>query len=95
VEERDILLQAPHQDSLWDYPLNWIYEIVRRKMGNQFSFVKEMNTLRANFRTLFNYHTICVPLVYTQTAAVAVYGYFAICLIGKISYGYTCPLNFE
>lgn len=81
-EERDILIQCPHPDNQWDLPLNWIYEIVRRKLGNQFSFVKEMNTLRANFRTLSNYHTICVPLVYTQTATVAVYGYFSICLVG-------------
>lgn len=82
IEERDILSQASHPDSEWDYPLNWIYEIVRRKLGNQFSFVKELNSIRANFRTLFNYNNICVPLVYTQTATVAVYGYFVICLIG-------------
>uniref|UniRef100_A0A915ISC2 Bestrophin homolog n=1 Tax=Romanomermis culicivorax TaxID=13658 RepID=A0A915ISC2_ROMCU len=81
AEERDILVKAPHSDSEWDYPLNWIYEVVRKKLGNQFSFVKELNTIRGNFRTLFNYNNICVPLVYTQTATVAVYGYFTLCLI--------------
>lgn len=82
AEERDILDKAPHADCHYDYPLHWIYEVLRKKLGNQFSFVKELNTLRASFRTLFNYNNYCVPLVYTQSATVAVYGFFIFCLIG-------------
>lgn len=81
-EELEILEHAPYPDCQFDYPLHWAYETLRKKLGNQLGVVKELNNLRSSFRTLFNYNTIGVPLVYTQTATVAVYGYFAFCLIG-------------
>lgn len=45
-----------------------------------------LSTVRNNMRNLTHYNNISFPLVYTQTVTVAVYGYFAFCLIGHQFY---------
>ncbi|XP_076149300.1 bestrophin-4 [Alosa pseudoharengus] len=43
----------------------------------------ELNKYRAKCSMLFHYDWISIPLVYTQVVTVAVYSYFAFCLIGR------------
>ncbi|XP_054870621.1 bestrophin-4 isoform X2 [Amphiprion ocellaris] len=43
----------------------------------------ELNNYRAKCSLLFHYDWISIPLVYTQVVTVAVYSYFAFCVIGR------------
>ncbi|NXL43797.1 BEST4 protein, partial [Podilymbus podiceps] len=43
----------------------------------------ELNLFRAKCSTLFHYDWISIPLVYTQVVTIAVYSFFAFCLIGR------------
>uniref|UniRef100_A0A8C5QU03 Bestrophin homolog n=1 Tax=Leptobrachium leishanense TaxID=445787 RepID=A0A8C5QU03_9ANUR len=43
----------------------------------------ELNKYRAKCSMLFHYDWISVPLVYTQVVTIAVYSFFAFCLIGR------------
>ncbi|XP_028833443.1 bestrophin-4 [Denticeps clupeoides] len=43
----------------------------------------ELNNYRAKCSMLFHYDWISIPLVYTQVVTVAVYSFFAFCLIGR------------
>ncbi|XP_021238615.1 bestrophin-2, partial [Numida meleagris] len=45
--------------------------------------MEELNRFRANCSLLFHYDWISVPLVYTQVVTIAVYTFFATCLIGR------------
>ncbi|XP_006006297.1 bestrophin-4 [Latimeria chalumnae] len=43
----------------------------------------ELNKYRAKCSMLFHYDWISIPLVYTQVVTIAVYSFFAFCLIGR------------
>ncbi|XP_035393786.1 bestrophin-4 [Cygnus atratus] len=43
----------------------------------------ELNAYRAKCSMLFHYDWISIPLVYTQVVTIAVYSFFAFCLIGR------------
>ncbi|NWS71880.1 BEST4 protein, partial [Crotophaga sulcirostris] len=45
--------------------------------------VQELNLYRAKCSMLFHYDWISIPLVYTQVVTIAVYSFFAFCLIGR------------
>jgi hypothetical protein len=45
--------------------------------------MSELKTYRTSFRRLYGFDWACVPLVYTQVAALATYAYFAFCLMGR------------
>ncbi|XP_077133530.1 bestrophin-4 isoform X1 [Ranitomeya variabilis] len=45
--------------------------------------IDELNKYRAKCSMLFHYDWISVPLVYTQVVTIAVYSFFASCLIGR------------
>ncbi|XP_069837322.1 bestrophin-4 [Dendropsophus ebraccatus] len=45
--------------------------------------ISELNNYRAKCSLLFHYDWISVPLVYTQVVTIAVYSFFASCLIGR------------
>ncbi|XP_073447605.1 bestrophin-4 [Aquarana catesbeiana] len=45
--------------------------------------IEELNKYRAKCSMLFHYDWISVPLVYTQVVTIAVYSFFASCLIGR------------
>lgn len=47
------------------------------------SWMEELNKYRAKCSMLFHYDWISVPLVYTQVVTIAVYSFFASCLIGR------------
>ncbi|RCN28702.1 hypothetical protein ANCCAN_25555 [Ancylostoma caninum] len=42
-----------------------------------------MKRYRTSFRKLFCHDWVCVPLVYTQVAALATYSFFVFCLLGR------------
>lgn len=46
-------------------------------------FTQDLKLYRQSFRKLYCYDWVCIPLVYTQVAALATYGYFAFCLMGR------------
>lgn len=48
---------------------------------------------RPQVRNLSHYHEINFPLVYTQTATVAVYGYFLFAVIGEMYYAHDYDLK--
>ncbi|CAJ0569326.1 unnamed protein product, partial [Mesorhabditis spiculigera] len=43
----------------------------------------ELKSFRISFRRLFCHDWVCVPLVYTQVAALATYAFFFFCLFGR------------
>ncbi|MEQ2257024.1 Bestrophin-2 [Ilyodon furcidens] len=43
----------------------------------------ELNNYRAKCSLLFHYDWISIPLVYTQVVTIAVYSFFAFCVIGR------------
>ncbi|XP_068098175.1 bestrophin-4 [Hyperolius riggenbachi] len=45
--------------------------------------IEELNKYRAKCSMLFHYDWISVPLVYTQVVTIAVYSFFASCLVGR------------
>ncbi|KAK6034186.1 Bestrophin [Cooperia oncophora] len=47
------------------------------------NFVSELKTYRQSLRKLFCYDWVCVPLVYTQVAALATYSFFFFTLFGR------------
>ncbi|KAJ3595568.1 hypothetical protein NHX12_004871 [Muraenolepis orangiensis] len=72
-------------------PLAWFSQLAAqaREEGRVTSDValkllmEELNKYRAKCSLLFHYDWISIPLVYTQVVTVAVYSFFAFCLIGR------------
>ncbi|VDO51197.1 unnamed protein product, partial [Onchocerca flexuosa] len=75
----------------WMAPLHWVQQIVMDEVNDNPQahlalvnhFMQELKAYRASLRKLFSYDWVCVPLVYTQVAALATYAYFGFCLIGR------------
>ncbi|KAL3997739.1 Bestrophin RFP-TM chloride channel family protein [Acanthocheilonema viteae] len=74
----------------WMIPLHWVQQIVMDELNDNAppqaivnQFMQELRAYRTAFRKLFCYDWVCVPLVYTQVAALATYTYFGFCLIGR------------
>ncbi|VDN03125.1 unnamed protein product [Thelazia callipaeda] len=74
----------------WMTPLHWVQQIVTDEITDNApnaalvnQFIQELKTYRIAFRKLFSYDWICVPLVYTQVAALATYAHFGFCLLGR------------
>lgn len=74
----------------WLTPLHWVQQIIADEVKdgtpmaalvNQ--FMQELKSYRIALRKLFCYDWVCVPLVYTQVAALATYAHFAFCLLGR------------
>lgn len=85
-EERDIIDAAP-TDVQYELPLQWIHEVVRSKLNStQGSLLLALNNFRNQLRNMTHYSAVSLPLVYTQTATVAVYGFFLFSLIGDMFY---------
>lgn len=85
TEENEILKRS-YPDVQYEIPFQWVQENVRQRVGNHNCILASMNRHRANFSALAKFNTYNVPLVYTQTVTVAVYGYFIFCLIGHQFY---------
>uniref|UniRef100_A0A7E4UNF8 Bestrophin homolog n=1 Tax=Panagrellus redivivus TaxID=6233 RepID=A0A7E4UNF8_PANRE len=89
-EEFDIYtnLEAPH--GKWFVPTMWIINLLKnlhqRKVIDSIQLdmlLKQVFSFRDGFAMLYVYDWIKIPLVYTQVVAIATYGYFIICLLGR------------
>lgn len=94
-EEYDAYERTPTEHIRWQLPLSWAQNIVTKSSGVNnvnipptaiVAITNEMNKYRSALRTLFIYDWICFPLVYTQATGIGLYGYFAMCLIGRQYY---------
>ncbi|VDN59744.1 unnamed protein product [Dracunculus medinensis] len=81
-------MDAPH--GKWFVPIMWIINLIktmhRQKRIDSVHFdmiMRQIYLFRDGFAMLFVYDWIKIPLVYTQVVAIATYGYFVICLIGR------------
>lgn len=84
-EEHDILLKVP-KCATHEIVYQWVIELIRENAGNHNVILNALNAHRANVKQLFKYNEIALPLVYTQTVTIAVYGYFVFALIGHQFY---------
>lgn len=80
-EERDIIDKAP-EFVRYELPLQWVSELVRERIGPQVPVLNCLSSQRSSLGFLAKHNMYTVPLVYTQTVTIAVYGYFTFCLIG-------------
>lgn len=81
-------LDAPH--GKWWLPLIWVCNLLKKCHDEKVidsvllkSLMKEVLNFRLCLVMLVVYDWVSVPLVYTQVVAIATYGYFAICLMGR------------
>uniref|UniRef100_A0A183CUJ2 Bestrophin homolog n=1 Tax=Gongylonema pulchrum TaxID=637853 RepID=A0A183CUJ2_9BILA len=83
-------IEAPH--GKWFVPVIWITNLLgalyRQKRIDSMQLhmlMQQVYTFRDGFAMLFVYDWVKIPLVYTQVkvVAIATYGYFVICLIGR------------
>ncbi|CAJ0601670.1 unnamed protein product [Cylicocyclus nassatus] len=87
------ILEKIHDDCetiRWMTPLHWIQQIMRKEEEEKKpttslfnNFMTELKLFRQSLRRLFCYDWVCVPLVYTQVAALATYGFFFFALFGR------------
>ncbi|CAI2354394.1 unnamed protein product [Caenorhabditis sp. 36 PRJEB53466] len=89
-EEYDMFMntEAPH--GKWFIPIMWIVNLIKKQKQKGVidsiqmdMLLKQVYSYRDGFAMLFVYDWIKIPLVYTQVVAIATYGYFFICLIGR------------
>uniref|UniRef100_A0A915PZ08 Bestrophin homolog n=1 Tax=Setaria digitata TaxID=48799 RepID=A0A915PZ08_9BILA len=77
-------------DKYW-VPINWVYALIFRArkdgkiVNDAFSckICDEIKNFRHNLQMLCNYDWVPIPLAYPQLVFLAVYVYFAICLISR------------
>ncbi|MFH4980865.1 hypothetical protein AB6A40_007574 [Gnathostoma spinigerum] len=81
-------LDAPH--GKWFVPTMWIINIIKREYAKKKidtiqldMLLKQVYAYREGFAMLLVYDWVKIPLVYTQVVAIATYGYFSICLLGR------------
>jgi predicted membrane chloride channel (bestrophin family) len=89
-EEYDIFSNTEGPHGKWFVPIFWITNLVKKqhKEGHIDSvkldmIMKHIFSFRDGFAMLYVYDWIKIPLVYTQVVAIATYGYFVICLLGR------------
>ncbi|KAI6176378.1 Bestrophin-like protein [Aphelenchoides bicaudatus] len=89
-EEFDLFttMNAPH--GKWFVPLMWMINLIKREKQKgkidsiQFQMLlDQLFKFRDGFAMLYVYDWVKIPLVYTQVVAIATYGYFFICLLGR------------
>lgn len=80
--------EAPH--GKWWLPLIWTSNLLKKCQEEDVidttlfkTLMKELLIYRTGFAKLIAYNWVSIPLVYTQVVAIATYGYFGICLIGR------------
>ncbi|CAJ0933165.1 unnamed protein product, partial [Mesorhabditis belari] len=85
-------ISRTNQGCVWLTPLHWVQQIVSEIVSETGAlpayvnnFNQELKTFRISFRRLFCHDWVCVPLVYTQVAALATYAFFFFCLFGRQS----------
>ncbi|CAI5453047.1 unnamed protein product [Caenorhabditis angaria] len=89
-EEYDLYMNLDAPQGKWFVPTIWIINLIKQQLKKGVidsvqmeMLLKHVYSYRDGFAMLFVYDWIKVPLVYTQVVAIATYGYFFICLIGR------------
>uniref|UniRef100_A0A914MJB8 Bestrophin homolog n=1 Tax=Meloidogyne incognita TaxID=6306 RepID=A0A914MJB8_MELIC len=89
-EEYDLYMSVNAPHGKWFVPLLWILNLLKQQLRERRIDTVQMQMLvdqlykfRDGFAMLYVYDWVKVPLVYTQVVAIATYGYFFICLIGR------------
>lgn len=74
----------------WFMPIIWVANLLQKLHEEKVidsvqlkQLLKELHLYKSGFGSLVCYDWVSVPLVYTQVVALATYGYFGICLIGR------------
>ncbi|CAB3406401.1 unnamed protein product [Caenorhabditis bovis] len=92
TEKEFEILEKIHEEcesTRWMTPIHWIQHILRQVEENKPTasllnhFVAELRIFRQSLRKLYSYDWVCVPLVYTQVAALATYAFFFFSLFGR------------
>jgi len=88
--------EAPH--GKWWLPAIWIANLLSKAHDMRVidpiqlrELMGELMAYRGGFGTLIIYDWVNIPLVYTQVVAIATYGYFGICLLGRQIHGIDEP----
>ncbi|XP_061152251.1 bestrophin-4 [Syngnathus typhle] len=86
------ILESLHSDfnKYW-MPLTWFANLASRareetRVRDDIALrllMDELNNYRAKCSLLFHYDWISIPLVYTQVVTLAVYSFFALCVVGR------------
>lgn len=81
-------VRGPH--GKWWLPLLWTSNLLKKCLDENVldshafkTLMEELMSYRSGFNKLIIYNWVSLPLVYTQVVAIATYGYFGICLIGR------------
>ncbi|EJW81355.1 hypothetical protein WUBG_07739, partial [Wuchereria bancrofti] len=89
-EEYKMFTGVEARHGKWFVPIMWISNLLGALYRQQRIDSVQLNMLmqqlysfRDGFAMLFVYDWVKIPLVYTQVVAIATYGYFMICLIGR------------
>lgn len=71
-------------------PIMWMINLIKQQYASkkidsiQFQMLlDQLYKFRDGFAMLYVYDWVKIPLVYTQVVAIATYGYFFICLLGR------------
>ncbi|GMS82142.1 hypothetical protein PENTCL1PPCAC_4317, partial [Pristionchus entomophagus] len=89
-EEYDLYMNTDAPQGKWFIPIIWIINLIRKQYQEKKidsvqmqMLLQQVYSFRDGFAMLFVYDWVKIPLVYTQVVAIATYGYFFICLIGR------------
>ncbi|GMR56350.1 hypothetical protein PMAYCL1PPCAC_26547, partial [Pristionchus mayeri] len=89
-EEYDLYMSTDAPQGKWFIPTLWIINLIRKQYQakkidsvQMQMLLQQVYSFRDGFAMLFVYDWVKIPLVYTQVVAIATYGYFFICLIGR------------
>uniref|UniRef100_A0A915EIE7 Bestrophin homolog n=1 Tax=Ditylenchus dipsaci TaxID=166011 RepID=A0A915EIE7_9BILA len=89
-EEYDMYTNTNAPHGKWFVPIMWILNLVKLKHREKKidtiqldMLMKQIFSFRDGFAMLYVYDWVKIPLVYTQVVAIATYGYFFICLLGR------------
>jgi len=89
-EEYDMYTSTNAPHGKWFIPTMWILNLLKQKHREKAidsvqldMLLRQVFAFRDGFAMLYVYDWVKIPLVYTQVVAIATYGYFFICLIGR------------
>ncbi|KAI6218835.1 Bestrophin-like protein [Aphelenchoides fujianensis] len=89
-EEYDLFTNMNAKHGKWFVPLMWMLNLIKKEKKHgkidsiQFQMLlDQLFKFRDGFAMLYVYDWVKIPLVYTQVVAIATYGYFFICLLGR------------
>ncbi|CAJ0591486.1 unnamed protein product [Cylicocyclus nassatus] len=89
-KEYDLFKSVDGTHGRWFVPIMWTVNLIKKQyaLGKIDSIqmdmlLQQLYSYRHGFFMLWIYDWVKIPLVYAQVVAIATYGYFVICLIGR------------